>query len=138
VHNVADLNSVNGNHIEAPDGIQTVDPQLLTMGDNPARSSFIILVQVARHLSSIPGPKKLVWVSSDNVLADWEDQSVGIDKSPKDVVGFALRAQEAMNEAHAAVYPFDVSQLESGAIYCRPAAPDCAVDAGLRRCCKPW
>jgi len=116
VHNVADLNSVNGNHIEAPDGIQTVDPQLLTMGDNPARSSFIILVQVARHLSSIPGPKKLVWVSSDNVLADWEDQSVGIDKSPKDVVGFALRAQEAMNEAHAAVYPFDVSQLESGAI----------------------
>lgn len=116
VHNVADLNSVNGNHIEVPDGIQPVDPQLLTMGDNPARSSFIILVQVARHLSSILGPKKLVWVSSDNVLADWEDQSVGIDKSPKDVAIFALRAQEAMNEAHAAVYPFDVSQLESGAI----------------------
>jgi VWFA-related protein len=116
VHNVADLNSVNGNHTEVPDAEQPVDPQLLTMGDNPARSSFIILVQVARHLSSIPGPKKLVWVSSDNVLADWRDQSVGIDKSPKDIAGFALRAQEAMNEAHAAVYPFDVSQLESGGV----------------------
>ncbi len=116
VHNAADLNSVNGNHSDVPDAEQPVDPQLLTMGDNPARSSFIILVQVARHLSAIPGPKKLVWVSSDNVLADWRDQAVGIDKSPKDIAGFALRAQEAMNEAHAAVYPFDVSQLESSAI----------------------
>jgi VWFA-related protein len=116
VQNVADLNSVNGNHNDVPDGQQPVDPQLLTMGDNPARASFMILAQVARHLSSIPGHKKVVWVSSDNVLADWQDQSVGIDKSPKDVSGFALRAQEAMNDAHAAVYPFDVSQLESAAI----------------------
>lgn len=116
VQNAADLNSVNGNHTDVPDGQQPVDPQLLTMGDNPARASFVILTQVARHLSSIPGHKKLVWVSSDNVLADWQDQSVGIDKSPKDVSGFALRAQEAMNDAHAAVYPFDVSQIESATI----------------------
>jgi VWFA-related protein len=116
VHNVADLNSVNGNHTDVPDADQPVDPQLMTMGDNPTRASFIILAQIARHLASIPGPKKLVWVSSDNVLADWQDQSVGIDKSPKEVAAFALRAQEAMNEAHAAVYPFDVSQLESGGI----------------------
>jgi VWFA-related protein len=116
VHNVADLNSVNGNHIDVADSSTPVDPQLLTMGDNPARSAFIVLAQVARHLASLPGHKKVVWVSSDNVLASWQDQSVGIDKSPKDVSGFALRVQEAMNEAHAAVYPFDVSQLEGGAI----------------------
>ncbi len=116
VQNAADLNSVNGNHTDVPDGQQPVDPQLLTMGDNPARASFVILAQVARHLASIPGHKKVVWVSSDNVLADWQDQSVGIDKSPKDVSGFALRAQEAMNDAHAAVYPFDVSQIESATI----------------------
>jgi len=116
VHNIADLNSVNGNHTDAPDAEQPIDPQLMTMGDNPARASFIILAQVARHLASIPGPKKLVWVSSDNVLAEWQDQAVGIDKSPKDVSAYAMRAQEAMNEAHTAVYPFDVSQLEVGGV----------------------
>ncbi len=116
VHNAADLNSVNGNHTDVADGMQPIDPELLTMGDNPARASFIVLGQVARHLASLPGHKKLVWVASDNVLADWQDQSVGIDKSAKDVAGFALRTQEAMNDAHAAVYPFDVSQLEVGGV----------------------
>ena len=116
VHNASDLNSVNGNHVDVPDAISPVDPQLLTMGDNPARASFIILAQVARHLSSIPGHKKLVWVSSDNVFADWQDQAVGIDKSPKEIQGYVMRAQEAMNDAHAAVYPFDVSQLETGGV----------------------
>jgi len=116
VHNVADLNTVNGNHMDVPDSTQPIDPQLMTMGDDPTRSAMVILVQVARHLAALPGPKKLVWVSSDNVFADWTDQSVGIEKSPKAMASFQLHAQEAMNEAHAAVYPFDVSQLEGGAI----------------------
>lgn len=116
VHNVADLNSVNGNHGDVPDGEQPIDPELMQMGSNPARASLIILSQVARHLAAVPGHKSVVWVSSDNVLAEWEDQAVAIDKSPKNVESFARRAQEAMNEAHSAVYPFDVSQLEGGAI----------------------
>jgi VWFA-related protein len=116
VHNAADLNSVNGNHTEVPDAEVPVDPQLLTMGSNPARASLIILSSVARHLSAVPGHKNLIWVSSDNVFADWRDQAVGIDKSPKNIDSYALRAQEAMNDAHAAVYPFDVSQLEAGGI----------------------
>lgn len=116
VHNVADLNSVNGNHIEVPDGAQMVDPQLLTMGDNPERASLIILRAVARHLSAMTGHKSLVWISSDNVFADFQDQAVGIDKSSKYIDSYALGAQEAMNEAHVAVYPFDVSQIEGGAI----------------------
>ena len=116
VHNQADLNSVNGNHTDVPDADQPVDPQLMSMGSNPARASLVILTQVARHLSAMAGHKSLVWVSSDNVFAEWQDQQVGIDKSPKEVRAFAVHVQEAMNDAHTAVYPFDVSQLEGGAI----------------------
>ena len=57
-----------------------------------------------------------MWVSSDNVFADWTNQAVGVEKGNKGLDSFALRAQEAMNEAHAAVFPLDVSQLEGGAV----------------------
>ncbi len=116
VHNVADLNSVNGNQIDVPDAQITVDPQLRTMGSNPARASLIILGGIARHLSAVTGHKNLIWISSDNVFADWQNQQVGIDKSPKFVDTFALHAQEMMNDAHVAVFPVDVSQLETSAI----------------------
>jgi len=116
VHNVSDLNSVNGNNADVPDGDSPIDPQLRTYGSNPARASLIILGAVSRHLSAVPGHKNLVWVSSDNVFADWENQAVGSDKGSKFVDPFALHAQEAMNDAHVAVFPLDVSQLESAAI----------------------
>jgi VWFA-related protein len=116
VHSVSDLNSVNGNRVDSPDGDSPVDPQLRALGSNPARASLVILGGVARHLSGVSGHKNLVWVSSDNVFAEWEDQAVGTDKGFKSLDSFALRAQEAMNEAHVAVFPFDISQLESAAI----------------------
>ena len=89
---------------------------MLSLGSNPARASLIILSSVARHLSAVSGRKDLVWVSSDNVFADWESQAVGIEKGSKGIDSYALRAQEAMNDAHVAVFPLDVSQLESAAI----------------------
>lgn len=116
VHNVADLNSVNGNQIDVPDAQIPIDPLLRTMGSNPARASLIILAGIARHLSAVTGHKNLIWISSDNVFADWQSQQVGIDKSPKVVESYALHAQEAMNDAHVAVFPVDVSQLETSAI----------------------
>jgi VWFA-related protein len=116
VHHVADLNSVNGNRNDLPDGMTPTDSQLLTLGSNPARASLVILAGVARRLAAVPGHKNLVWVSSDNVFADWRDQETGIDKGDKYLDGYALRAQEAMNDAHVAVYPMDVSQLETAAI----------------------
>jgi VWFA-related protein len=116
VHNASDLNSVNGNQTDVPDASTPIDPQLLSLGSNPARASLIILGSVARHLSAVSGRKDLVWVSSDNVFADWENQAVGIEKGSKGIDRFALRAQEAMNDAHVAVFPLDVSQLESSAI----------------------
>ena len=116
VHNAADLNSVNGNETQVPDSNVPVDPQLLTMGDNPGRASLIILRAVARHLSAVAGHKSLVWISSDNVLVNWNDMAAGTNKSVNEIDAYALHAQEAMNEAHVAVYPFDVSQLEAGGI----------------------
>ena len=116
VRNVSDLSSVNGNQAELPDGLSPVDPQLLNMGSNPARASLIILVGVARRLAAVPGHKNLIWFSSDNVFAEWRDQQVAIDRNTGSLDSFALRAQEAMNDAHVAVYPFDVSQLESSSI----------------------
>jgi VWFA-related protein len=116
VHNSADLDSVNGNHGDSPDGAQPVDPELMRIGSNPGRAALIVLAQVARHLAAIPGHKSLVWVSSDNVLAEWRDQAVGNDRGPAEVESFAVRLQEAMNEAHAAIYPLDASGLEGGGI----------------------
>ena len=116
VHNVSDLNSVNGNQADLPVGLSPVDPQLLTMGSNPARASLIILVGVARRLGAVGGHKNLVWFSTDNVFADWRDQEVGADRNSGLLDSFVLRAQEAMNDAHVAVYPFDISQLETSAI----------------------
>ena len=116
VHNVSDLSSVNGNSIDAPVSNSPVDYQLRDRGQNPTRDSLIVLVGVARHLSAVAGHKNLVWVSSDNVFADWTNQAVGVEKGSKYIDSFAMGAQEAMNDAHAAVFPFDVSQLEGGAI----------------------
>jgi VWFA-related protein len=116
VHSVSDLGSVNGNQANSPDGLSAVDPQLRTMGATPARASLVLLVGVARRLAAVPGHKNLVWVSSDNVFADWSNQEAGTDRKAGFLDSFALRAQEAMNEAHVAVYPLDVSQLETAAI----------------------
>ncbi|MFZ0747429.1 MAG: VWA domain-containing protein [Terracidiphilus sp.] len=112
----ADLQSVNGNIDTVPDTATGTDPKLRDYGSNPASGSMSILARIAQHLASIPGHKNLVWVSSDNVLANWRDQAVGADKGSKHIEGFVLRAQEALNDAQVSLYPLDASQLETMAV----------------------
>ncbi len=118
VHKIGDLFRVNGNtDAEDPDGsTEPVDPQLRDFGSNPAGDALLGLLGVARHLAPVAGHKSLVWVSSDNVLAGWTGATGGNPTIQTAILRTALRAQEAMNDAHVSVYPLDASQLEGGAI----------------------
>lgn len=117
VHSPEDLLSVNGNYtMDSAIQYQALDPKLRELGSNPGPNALFILVDVAHHLGAIPGHKSLVWVTSDNSLADWNKLSLNIEKGAKYIAPAALHAQEAMNNAHVSVYPLDASRLEAAVI----------------------
>ena len=116
VTHVEDLQYVNGNVPANPDSASSIDPQLRDFGSNLQDRALGFLVLVARHLAAIPGHKNLVWLASENVLANWTGQAVSSDKGSKHLENPVLRAQEALNDAHVSIYPFDMSRLETQAV----------------------
>lgn len=109
-----ELASLNGNSVMPGSGLPTADPKLSQEGGvDPARATFGVLVGVAAHLNAIPGHKNLIWVASDNVLANWSDQTPAGDVSKDRIGGSGMRAQEALNDAHVSIYPLDASELET-------------------------
>jgi len=116
VQHVEDLQYVNGNVSSSLDSVSTVDPQLRDFGSNATGAALATLVSVARHLAATSGRKSLVWVASENVLADWTNQAVSSDKGGKHLDNAILHVQEALNEAHVSVYPLNASQLETSAV----------------------
>ncbi|HTX77113.1 MAG TPA: VWA domain-containing protein [Terracidiphilus sp.] len=117
VRNLEDMLSVNGNFtLDTQDQGEALDAKLRTMGAIPGPTALDILVNVAGHLAPMPGHKSLVWITSDNALADWANISETIEKHSKYIEPAALRTQEAMNNAQVSVYPLDASRLEANVI----------------------
>ena len=114
VQHVSDLLYENGN--TSTDTVLPTDPVLRSLGDAPERDALVALQGVGRRLGAISGHKTLVWVASDNVLADFSDKAPGVERGDKGLNPLITRARETLNEAHVSLYPLDVSQLEAGGV----------------------
>jgi len=129
-----DLDKVNGNVATgANDYLSAPDPQLRSLGDHPEQNALAYLVWVARHAAAFKGHKSLIWVASDNVLADFSEKAPLAERGDKHLDPVALRAREALNDAQVSIYPLDTSQLESNVVganlqhanvQLNPTAPD--------------
>jgi VWFA-related protein len=111
----APLEGTTQNTVDVPSAMP-LDIQLRSFAGNPEQTALSLLELAAHHLEMIPGHKNLVWIASDNVLADWNNHPDVTEKGSKALDPFAVKVQEALNNAHVSIYPLDASQLEAGGI----------------------
>jgi len=117
VQHITDLLYTNGNTPTGEtDSFFPVDPQLRSQGDAPPRGALVALQGVGRRLAAIPGHKSLVWVASDNVLADFSEKAPDNERGDKNLDPLAMRARETLNEARVSLYPLDASQLDASGV----------------------
>jgi VWFA-related protein len=116
VRNLVDLNSVNGNYTEIPDGRFSTDPILRQMGQSPLRDVLGTMMILSRHFSAVPGHKSMAWISGDSALGYWEDRAVGLEKSTTFPDAGLQHTREALNDAHIALYIVDASAVEGGGV----------------------
>jgi len=117
VRSKSDMLAMNGKTSSGADEILSApDPQRRSLGDQPEQNALGYLIWVARHVAAFRGHKSLIWVASDNVLADFSEKAPEVDKGDKYLDALALRAREALNEAQVSIYPLDSSQLEVGVV----------------------
>ncbi len=92
-----------------------VDARLRDLGSNPERDALLLLVGIARHLAALSGHKNLVWVASDNVLADWSNSVSHVEKTTKFLDPLSIRLGDSERSSRE-LYPLDASQLDAGVI----------------------
>ncbi|MBS1804448.1 MAG: VWA domain-containing protein [Acidobacteria bacterium] len=117
VHSANDLLAMNGNTpTGAGDVTSAPDMQRRSLGDSPELNALGYVIWVARHAAAFKGHKSLIWVATDNVLADFSDKSPDVEKGDKYLDPLSIRAREALNDAQISIYPLDSSQLEGGVV----------------------
>jgi len=66
------------------------------------RATCIALSALARHLGATPGRKNVLWITAGIPLTEWAEE-------PKLYTDEISQADDALNDAHASLYPIDLS-----------------------------
>ena len=112
-----DMTAMNGKTQPGSNDYQAApDMQRRSLGDTPEQNALQYLIWVARHVAAFKGHKSLIWIASDNVLADFSEKAPQNEKGDKYLEPLSLKTRETLNEAQVSIYPLDTSELEGNVV----------------------